>query len=314
VLLIEPAGVLKWPPTVMAPHPFLLVDAFTDRPLSGNACAVVLDAGGLSAATMQAIAREMNQSETAFVRAQAGNTFDVRYYTPGAEIPLAGHPTIATVTALIDSGRLQAPIGRTELTFALREGPIAIAVERRAGDLPWVVMTQRRPLFRPSLEAAAVAPAFGLPPEAVRDDGPVQVVSTGTEQLMVPLRSKEWLRRALVDVPRYRALQQAVGFFSAHLFVLEGETPGGRTFARHVAISPDLFEDAVTGSATGGMGAYLFHHRLLTERDFVAEQGHWMGRPGRVAVHVEGTPQDIQWVSVAGTGVVVVRGLLEIPG
>jgi len=298
----------------MGSFPFLLVDAFTERPLAGNACAVVLDAGSLPPATMQAIAREMNQSETAFVRAQTGNTFDVRYFTPGAEIPLAGHPTIATVAALIDAGRLAAPEGRTELTFTLRDGPIAIAVERRATDRPSVVMTQRRPLFRPPLDAATVAAAFGLPAEAVRDDGPVQVVSTGTEQLMLPLRSKEWLRRAVVDLTRYRALQQAAGFFSAHLFVLEGATPEGRTFARHVAISPDLFEDAVTGSATGGMGAYLFHHRLLAERDFVAEQGHWMGRPGRVTVHVEGTPQDVQWVSVAGTAVVVVRGTLDIPG
>jgi trans-2,3-dihydro-3-hydroxyanthranilate isomerase len=298
----------------MGSFPFLLVDAFTERPLAGNACAVVLDAGSLPPATMQAIAREMNQSETAFVRAQTGNTFDVRYFTPGAEIPLAGHPTIATVAALIDAGRLAAPEGRTELTFTLRDGPIAIAVERRATDRPSVVMTQRRPLFRPPLDAATVAAAFGLPAEAVRDDGPVQVVSTGTEQLMLPLRSKEWLRRAVVDLTRYRALQQAAGFFSAHLFVLDGATPEGRTFARHVAISPDLFEDAVTGSATGGMGAYLFHHRLLAERDFVAEQGHWMGRPGRVTVHVEGTPQDVQWVSVAGTAVVVVRGTLDIPG
>jgi trans-2,3-dihydro-3-hydroxyanthranilate isomerase len=297
----------------MSSFPFLLVDAFTERPLAGNACAVVLDAGDLSPATMQAIAREMNQSETAYVRSQKGNTFEVRYFTPGAEIPLAGHPTIATVAALIDAGRLAAPEGRTELTFSLRDGPISIAVERRGADRPSVVMTQRRPLFRPPLEVSTVTAAFGLPAEAVRDDAPVQVVSTGTEQLMVPLRSKEWLRRAVVDVARFRALQQTAGFFSAHLFVLEGATPEGRTFARHMAISPDLFEDPVTGSATGGMGAYLFHHRLIAERDFVAEQGHWMGRPGRVAVHVEGTPQDVQWVSVAGTAVVVVRGTLDIP-
>jgi len=298
----------------MASFPFLLVDAFTERPLAGNACAVVLDAGSLAPATMQAIAREMNQSETAFVRGQTGTTFEVRYFTPGAEIPLAGHPTIATVTALIDAGRLAAPEGRTELTFALRDGPISIAVERRGANRPLVVMTQRKPLFRSPLEKATVAAVFGLPPEAVRDDGPVQVVSTGTEQLMVPLRSMDWLRRAVVDVSRYRALQQAAGFFSAHLFVTEGATPEGKTFARHMAISPDLFEDPVTGSATGGMGAYLFRHRLVTEHDFVAEQGHWMGRPGRVAVHVEGTPQDVQWVSVAGTAVVVVRGTLDIPG
>jgi len=107
----------------MASFPFLLVDAFTERPLAGNACAVVLDAGSLAPATMQAIAREMNQSETAFVRGQTGTTFEVRYFTPGAEIPLAGHPTIATVTALIDAGRLAAPEGRTELPCGTDRSP-----------------------------------------------------------------------------------------------------------------------------------------------------------------------------------------------
>ncbi len=294
--------------------PLLLVDAFTERPFAGNACAVVLDAGGLSRELMQAIAREMNQSETAFVLGGSGTRFDVRYYTPGEEIPLAGHPTIATTAALADAKRLVPTGARTEVTFVLRDGPISIAYEKPGSGQARVVMTQRRPEFRQTLDRAAIASIFGLGPSDLRSDAPVQVVSTGTPQLMIPVASLDALRRARVDVPRYVVLRGKESFFSVHLFVLEGATPRGRTFARHFGVPPDHTEDPVTGSATGGMGAYLFHHRLVREHDFVAEQGHWMGRPGLVEVHVEGTPEDVRSVSVGGPAVVVARGALEVPG
>jgi len=293
--------------------PLLLVDAFTEQPFAGNACAVVLDAGGLSRELMQRIAREMNQSETAFVLGGSGTRFDVRYYTPGEEIPLAGHPTIATTAALADAGRLVPTGPRTEVTFALRDGPISIGYERRPAGPPRVVMTQRRPEFLQTLDRAAVAPVVGLKASDLLTDAPVQVVSTGTPQLMIPVANPDALRRARLDVPEYVALRAREKFFSVHLFVLEGATPHGRTFARHFGVPPDHTEDPVTGSATGGMGAYLFHHRLLRERDFLAEQGHWMGRPGAVEVRLEGTPDDVRSVSIAGPAVVVARGTLEVP-
>lgn len=293
--------------------PLLLVDAFTEQPFAGNACAVVLDAGGLSRELMQAIAREMNQSETAFVLGGGGTRFDVRYYTPGEEIPLAGHPTIATTAALADARRLVPTGARTEVTFVLRDGPISIGYETPVTGLPRVVMTQRRPEFLQTLDRAAIAPVFGLKAADLRNDAPVQVVSTGTRQLMIPVATTDALRRSRLDVPAYEALRGREKFFSVHLFVLEGATPRGRTFARHFGVPPDQTEDPVTGSATGGMGAYLFHHRLVSEHDFVAEQGHWMGRPGAVDVHVEGTPEEVRSVSVAGTAVVVARGTLEVP-
>ena len=293
--------------------PLLLVDAFTDRPFAGNACAVVLDAGALSRELMQAIAREMNQSETAFVLGGSGTRFDVRYYTPGEEIPLAGHPTIATTAALADASRLVPTGARTEVTFVLRDGPISIRYETPAAGLPRVVMTQRRPELLQTLDRDATAPVFGLQASDLRADAPVQVVSTGTPQLMIPVASLEALRRSRLDVPAYVALRAREKFFSVHLFVVEGATPRGRTFARHFGVPPDHTEDPVTGSANGGMGAYLFHHRLVRDHDFVAEQGHWMGRPGAVDVHLEGTPEDVRSVSVGGTAVVVARGTLEVP-
>jgi len=263
---------------------------------------------------MQSIAREMNQSETAYVLGGRGTRFDVRYYTPGEEIPLAGHPTIATTAALADARRLEPSGARTEVTFVLRDGPISIGYEKPAAGLPRVVMTQRRPAFLQVLDRATIAPIVGLQASDLRSDAPVQVVSTGTPQLMIPVASADALRRARLDVRAYAEVRARERFFSVHLFVLEGATSRGRTFARHFGVPPDLTEDPVTGSATGGMGAYLFHHRLVREHDFVAEQGHWMGRPGIVDVHVEGTPEDVRSVSVGGTAIVVARGTLEVPG
>ena len=212
----------------------------------------------------------MNQSETAFVLGGGGTRFDVRYYTPGEEIPLAGHPTIATTAALADARRLVPTGARTEVTFVLRDGPISIGYETPVTGLPRVVMTQRRPEFLQTLDRAAIAPVFGLKAADLRNDAPVQVVSTGTRQLMIPVATTDALRRSRLDVPAYEALRAREKFFSVHLFVLEGATPRGRTFARHFGVPPDQTEDPVTGSATGGMGAYLFHHRLVSEHDFVA--------------------------------------------
>ena len=101
----------------MTAHPFLIVDAFTDRPLEGNPCAVVLEAADLDDAKMQAIARETNLSETAFVSPDGDerNAFRARYFTPETEIPFAGHPTLATVRALVDTGRIESEGGAAEV-------------------------------------------------------------------------------------------------------------------------------------------------------------------------------------------------------
>ncbi|MBT9392609.1 PhzF family phenazine biosynthesis protein [Hymenobacter sp. NST-14] len=299
----------------MPVYPFLLVDAFTETALGGNPCAVVLDADDLTADQMQQLAREFNQSETAFVRRSAVAEFGVHYFTPGEEIPLAGHPTIATITALLHTGRLPRPTHSTAaLALELRDGPVAITVAPAAGGQPHLInMAQRRPEFGQLHEPAVVLAFFGLEPDDLLPGAVVQTVSTGTPQLMVPLRDAAALRRAhLADPAGLEAYRRATGFFSSHLFCLTGAPPAGTTFARHFCTPPDLPEDPVTGSATGGMAAYLWHYGLLTEPTFVAEQGHWMGRPGTVQVRVEGPPTDIRTVHIGGTGVVIVQGELRL--
>lgn len=288
------------------------VDAFTHRPYGGNPCAVVFDADDLTPAAMQTIAREMNLSETAFLMRSRQADFRARYFTPGNEIPLAGHPTIAAVYGLLSSGRLQRE-GACRLTLELQVGVIEVDVTGAPGDAPLITMTQPRPEFLRIYEPGEVCPVFGITPDDLLEDTFIQTVSTGTPQLMVPLASQAALRRTRVDHEAYAQLREFGDFFSAHLFTLEGATERGDTFARHFGVPPDMAEDPFTGSATGGMAAYLWHHRLLRHPRFTAEQGHWMGRPGEALVEVLGGPEYVQGVRVGGYAVEILEGSLLVP-
>ncbi len=290
----------------------MLVDAFTTVPLQGNGCAVVLDADQLDEETMLKIARELNQAETAFVCASTTADFDVRFFTPAEEIPLAGHPTIATISALVELGRIKLPDGYAMTTLGLRAGKIEVAIHARQNEPPLVVMSQKKPEFKRTYQPDEVLGIFGVAEEDALPGVPIQTVSTGTPQLMIPLRSLEALRKVRLDIEAYQKLHDAADFFSPHLFCLEGATKEGRTFARHLGVPPDLPEDCFTGSATGGMAAYLWHYNLIEQPIFIAEQGHWMKRPGRATVEVVGPRNDIDTVKVGGNAVTVLRGQLVL--
>jgi trans-2,3-dihydro-3-hydroxyanthranilate isomerase len=296
-------------------YPFMQVDAFTRQRLSGNPCAVVMEADGLDDDTMQAIAREMNLSETAFVFHSRQADYKVRYFTPAEEIPMAGHPTLATTYALVASGRLALAGHRTRLELEMQIGPVPVEIIASTPELgeqgiDQIVMTQRKPIFMREYNASEVLPAFGLPAESVVPGYPIQTVSTGTPQLMVPIRSLGDLQKARLDLDTYQQLRAAGDFFSPHLFYIHGITPAGQTFARHFAPPPDVYEDPFTGSATGGMAAYLWRYKLIDSPRFVAEQGHWLDRPGQAQVEVLGPPDNIEAVRVGGQAVGVLVGEL----
>lgn len=296
----------------MATFPFMQVDAFTDRALGGNPCAIVFDADALDEATMQAIAREMNLSETAFVLQSAVADVRARYFTPAEEVPLAGHPTIATMHALVETGRLALTGEKTTFSLELQVGPIQVDVYAEAGSPQRIVMSQMKPQFLAIYGAEEIMPVFGLAAEDALPGAPIQTVSTGTPHLLIPVRDHAALRRIEMNHAAYRALRAAGDFAYPHAIALGGVTAAGDTFARQFGTLPDVVEDSFTGSATGCMGAYLWHYGLIPAPTFVAEQGHWMGRPGQTTVEVVGPPDDIQTVRVGGTAVTVVRGELML--
>ena len=283
------------------------VDAFTSRALGGNPCAIVLEADGLRAQEMQAIAQEQNLSETAFVLHSAVADVRARYFTPQAEIPLAGHPTIATIHALAETNRLPIDSPHSTIRLELSAGTIPVEIFSDGGTPTRVVMTQLKPLFLTELSTERICPIFGLDLDDLHSDVPVQVVSTGTPQLMVCVREQRSLRGLNVRYRELAALGKRAKFFSAHLFCVQDG--GTSTFARHFA--PE-FEDPFTGSATGGMGAFLWHYGLIPQPGFSAEQGEWMGRPGLASVEVVGPPSDIESVKVGGSAVTVIRGTLTL--
>lgn len=288
------------------------VDAFTRCPYGGNPCAVVFDADDLAPRTMQTIAREMNLSETAFVMRSKRADFRARYFTPGEEVPLAGHPTIAAVYGLLSSGRLQRE-GACSITLELEIGVIDIDITGAPGDSPLITMAQPRPEFLRQYEPEDVCPAFGLEPDDLLPEVPLQTVSTGTPQLMIPVRSHEALRGVRLQHDLYATLRGFGDFFSAHVFALNGVSERGHTFARHFGVPPEMVEDPFTGSATGAMAAYLWRHGLLRHPQFTAEQGHWLGRPGEALVEILGQPDRIQGVRVGGYATEILEGTLLVP-
>lgn len=296
----------------MKKYPFMQVDAFTEVAFNGNPCAIFFDTQDLDEQMMLAITREMNLSESSFVRPSNIADFGVRYFTPMGEIPLAGHPTIATTFALIDSGKLSLTGDIMQITLELQVGPIPVEIQSEHGKVMNITMSQKKPQFLKTYDPEMVLPVFGLETDDLLPDTPIQTVSTGTPQLMVCVKSLDVLKKLNTNSKAYQELHKNSDWFSSHFFCLEGITSQGKTFARHLSPPPDIFEDSFTGSATGGMAAYLWHNGLIDKPHFIAEQGHWMNRAGQAFVEVVGTREDIQTVKVGGPAVTVLRGELEL--
>ncbi|MPZ53307.1 MAG: PhzF family phenazine biosynthesis isomerase [Acidimicrobiia bacterium] len=285
------------------------VDAFTDVPLSGNPCVVVFEADDVTVDQRIAFTKETRLSECAFLQRTDEADFGVRYYTASGEIPMAGHPTIATITALADSGLIVPGTG--ELSLEVGAGVLPITIEWE-GDLPvGIAMRQFAPEFGREYPISDIASLVGLVEEDFLDVP--QTVSTGTPFLICPLVSHEALRRVQLDEVALRGFHDGgADFFEPFLTSLGGATAEGDVFSRLILTPPEPPEDPFTGSATGCMAAYLWSHGLIDQPRFVAEQGHWMDRPGRAEVEVLGPPDAIEGILVSGAGTVVMRGQVEL--
>lgn len=292
------------------PYDFDWVDAFTTRPFGGNACAVVHGADGLSLEQRLALVKETSLSECAYLVGSDVADFGVRYYLAHQEILMAGHPTIATVASLLDRGMVPLVEGRADFTLEVGAGVLPISVTDGV-----ITMTQQAPEFGALAEPAEIAALYGLSGDDIV--GVPQSVSTGTPFVIAVLRDKDALRRAKLDLMRLDAYHAARGLgpdkaMEPFLVVREGETETGDTYSRLLLPPPMPAEDPFTGSATGCMAAYLWHHGLIENASFVAEQGHWLGRPGSAQVEVLGPREAPTGVKVGGQGVVLMRGTLAL--
>ena len=298
-------------PRPMPDYQIKIVDAFTTRRYAGNPCGVVTRAEGLTDIQMQAIARELNLSETAFVTPSPRANFRVRFFTPQREIPLAGHPTIATMHTLVEEGRIDLSGGPARVVQELNIGVLPVDIALDAERNVRIVMTQAKPEFLRRLDRNVFAQALGLSPGDMLADVPAQVVSTGTPQAMVPVKSLDVLRRLQPNYQHLADLEGLGKYFSVHVFALDAFEPANRAHSRHFLASQG-FEDPVTGSASGGMAAYLWKYGLVREHRYSVEQGHIMGRPGIVEIEVDGEGEEPDEVRIAGSAVTVLRGMITV--
>ncbi len=303
----------------MKRFPYHLVDVFTDRAFGGNPLAVFADGTGIPEVMMQAIARELNLSETTFVLppADSRNDFRVRIFTPTTEMPMAGHPTIGTAYVLAREGLVRPDGDRTTIILEEGVGAIPVAIEWKADAPAFIEMEQPRPVFGPEFEdVVGIAGMLSLEVDAIRATKlPMQMVSCGVPYLFVPLIGLEAMRRI-----RFRAevWEELLGNFAARdifVFTQEVEFAGSNVHGRMFAPGLGIVEDAATGSANGPLGCYLVRHRVLSsegELRCVSEQGIEMGRPSFLHIRIAHERGEISAARVGGNCHYMGAGYLEL--
>jgi trans-2,3-dihydro-3-hydroxyanthranilate isomerase len=290
---------------------FFHVDVFTRHPFGGNQLAVFPEAEGLSDAEMQAIALEMNFSESSFVLPpdDPEAAARVRIFTPGRELPFAGHPTVGTSFVLARERGLR------EMTLQLGVGPLGVVADPGDGRIGSATMEQPLPRFWPAEgDAATLAGMLGLRPEDVSTDTPAEFGSAGVPFLYLPLRSLHAVRRARGDAEAMARFFAGRDHPAIYLFTTETESPEATTHARMLSLllGSDVREDPATGGASGPFGAYLVRHGLAEPGDLLLEQGYEMGRPSQIEGRVEASDGEITRVVVGGGVVLMAEGELLV--
>jgi len=295
--------------------PIFQVDAFTDIPFGGNPAGVVPDADGLTEKQMQAIAREMNLSETAFVLkpSHPSADFRVRFFTPTGEVDLCGHATVGTFFVLSEEGVISLTGDITQVIQETLAGLLPVEIHRKEGRVTRIMMHQRTPKILGTLEETEeLCDILKLSKGHVWVEP--QVVSTGLPDLMLPVKTLEALWDMKPDMNRLARFSNQHGFLSVHAFTMETKSQEATAHCRDFAPSVGINEEAATGTASGALAAYLVLNGIITEPNprMLFEQGYVMDRPSRIFVEVQGTPSGIDMVKVGGSAVTVMRGSIYL--
>jgi trans-2,3-dihydro-3-hydroxyanthranilate isomerase len=298
----------------MASLRYLHLDVFTSTPFEGNQLAVFPEPGNLSTETMQSIAKEMAFSESTFIYPpEASGDVRMRIFTPDNELPMAGHPTVGSTFALAAEGTI--PPGREQFVFELGVGPTPVSLEWSETGLSFAWMTQPLPVFGAALDdRGGLAAAIGLEERELVRDLPAQVVSCGVPFLFVPVASRSAVDAVSIERRALSRCVAAAGMKELPVFFFT--TEGAETvYSRMLAPGLGVAEDPATGGASGPLGAYLLHHRVVAPDEaggMVSLQGVAMGRPSRIHISIDGQPDRITRVRVGGRSVLVGNGELLV--
>ena len=303
-----------------------LVDVFTDRQFGGNPLAVFTNGRGLRAETMQAIAKELNLSETTYVLppSDAANDYRVRIFTPGKELPMAGHPTVGTTFVLAREHMIERPVepgsdgAETEIKLEEGVGTIPVRIEWRDGAAGFIQMRQPLPTFGPRVEdVRAVAEMLSIDAEEIAGMNlPLEVVSCGVPFLYVPVKSLRAVQNIKFRVDVWENKLKDTVPPEVFVFTREVEFAGSTVHSRMFAPGMGIWEDPATGGASGPLGCYLVRYGVVSGEggtaEFTSEQGIEMGRPSFIRVRITREGEEITDVRVGGECRFMGEGYLEI--
>lgn len=298
---------------------FMTVDVFTSRRFAGNPLAVFPDARGLEPGQMQQVAREFNLSETTFVLPpeEARHTRRVRIFTPGAEVPFAGHPTVGTAWVLAHLGEIPLTGETTRIVLEEGVGPVPVGIFTKDGRPVASQLTAARlpEVGPPPPGPHALAAALSL--ETADLVGPPYVpeaVSCGLPFLFVPLRDRAAVARARLNRQEWERVLASYWATEIFLFAFDPELPGSDLHARMFAPKLGIVEDPATGSAVSALGGYLGvrDERADGTLRWVVEQGFEMGRPSLLELEIDKRAGAVVEVRVGGPSVFVSEGWMEV--
>ncbi len=292
------------------------IDSFTKTVFKGNPAGVVVNADGLSENQMQQIARELNNSETAFLLSPDDNGCDarIRYFTPTTEVPTCGHATVAAMYAKALEENLESCVIQTKTKI----GVLPFEIDRY-DDRIKVWMTQGDIEIEPPLPGniqKQIVNHLGLSSDDLDNNCPIQIVSTGHSKVMIGISSRDTLNRLNPNMDGLKKVSEIIkcnGFF---VFTLNSHDPSILSYGRMFAPAIGINEDPVTGNANGPLGAYLVKNKLvkggIESFSFLGAQGEAIEREGIVEVFVSIQNDEPKLVKIAGEAVVIFRTIIEI--
>ena len=303
----------------MTRYAFYTADVFTSRRFGGNPLAVLPDARGLDEAAMMAVAREFNYSESVFVFPpdNPAHTRRLRIFTPAAEMPFAGHPTVGTAFILASIGAIELAEDLTHIIFEEGVGPVPVSIRAVDGEPVFAQLSAARmPVVGPTPPARAeLAAVLGLSVEDLLDgEYSPQAVSCGVPFLFIPVRSRADLARIRVDHKLWQSLLGDWWAREMFVFAFDPELPGSDLRARMFAPALGIAEDPATGAAATALPGYLAprsgqRHGTLRWK---VEQGFEMGRPSILEVEADLLEGEVQAIRVGGASVMVAEGFISV--
>jgi trans-2,3-dihydro-3-hydroxyanthranilate isomerase len=299
---------------------YYTADIFTTRRFGGNQLAVIPDARGLTKEQMQTITREFNYSETTFILPpdDPKHTCRVRIFTPGSELPFAGHPTVGSAHVLAAIGEI--PLTGDETRIVLEEGvgPVPVLIRSRNGKPEFCQFSVAKlPEIGPPMPSrAAVAAVLSLEEDDLLDGAWLpQVVSCGLPFAFVPVRNRAVVARSRIRMDAWEKHLAGTPGENVMIFAMDPEEPGHDIRARMYGPGPavNVPEDPATGSACAALGGYLAARAPQggTLR-WVVEQGYEMGRPSQIEIEADRSGNAITAVRVGGASVMVCAGEISV--